>query len=250
MQFSDVGSGFPVVLLHGYCETRSVWENVVSELSSHFRFITPDLPGFGKTPIIDPLTIELVASEVMQLTVQLSIDKCIVIGHSLGGYITLALEDQHPELIRGYGLFHSTAFEDSPEKKKGREQVAKIVNSKGPSVFLNNFYQNLFFQPPAGVIEQLQEEGSTITAKSIASYALAMKDRPDRSHLLRSEKPKLIIAGKEDGAVPYESSMNLFEMAENCDCITLDQSGHMGMFEEPESAVLAVNNFLKRAIEA
>ncbi len=248
MHYYEKGTGFPLLLLHGYCETGSVWKSVEESLSTKYRLIIPDLPGFGKSELISDLTLNDVAASLNNLISELGISEYIVLGHSLGGYIALAMENLYPKSVKGFGLIHSTAFEDSEEKKAGRNQVVKIVSEKGPGLFLQNFYQNLFYRQVEEVISDLRQEGKQIEGESIIAYAKAMRDRPDSSELLKSEKPKLVVAGLKDGAVPIENSRRMKGIANNCDYIELENTGHMGMFEEPEALLSGIDSFLDRAI--
>ncbi|MCR9251137.1 MAG: alpha/beta hydrolase [bacterium] len=248
MHYYEKGTGFPLLLLHGYCETGSVWKNVEESLSTKYRLIIPDLPGFGKSNLISDFNLEDIAVSLNDLISKLGVSEFIVLGHSLGGYIALAMEKLYPKCVKGFGLIHSTAFEDNEEKKAGRNQVVKIVSEKGPGLFLQNFYQNLFYQQIEEVIGDLQQEGKQIKGESIIAYAKAMRDRPDSSDLLKSEKPKLVVAGVKDGAVPIENSRRMKGIANNCDYIELENTGHMGMFEEPEALLSGIESFLDRAI--
>ncbi len=237
------------MLIHGYCESGTVWNEIIDPLSDRCRIIVPDLPGFGKSPLHeDHLTLDEVARQIHQMMTELAIPKYLVMGHSLGGYLTLALERLFGDNITGFGLIHSTAFEDSTAKKAGRDQVIKIVSEKGSSLFLQNFYQNLFHQPKQEIIATLQKEGETIDGRSIIAYARAMRDRPDSTKLLISEKPKLIVAGTMDGAVPIEDSRKMSELANNALYIELSNTGHMGMYEEPELLLKGINSFLDQVL--
>ena len=99
----------------------------------------PDLPGSGQSEIIEDMTMEGLAESVFQLLQQLNVDKCMMIGHSMGGYVTLAFVEKHPELIEGYGLFHSTAFADTEEKKAGRKKTIETIKENGVVAFLKTF---------------------------------------------------------------------------------------------------------------
>ena len=245
MHYFEKGSGFPLLLLHGYCETGTVWNSIIDELASQVRLIIPDLPGFGLSePISDDFSLEDVAQMSHELMQSLGFTEYIVMGHSLGGYVALAIEKLYSSHIRAFGLIHSTAFADSKEKKEGRDQVIKIVSNKGPGLFLQNFYQNLFYQPIKEVVEDLQREGKNIKGDSIISYAQAMKNRPDSTDLMRSDKPKLFIAGVKDGAVSISDSRSIRDLSKNCSYLELENTGHMGMFEEPKLLIKQITDFL------
>ena len=249
MHLTEEGDGFPVVLIHGFCETMSIWDTLTSSLIKNYKVIRIDLPGFGNSSLqATPITLNEIARQVQDTLSKKGIEQYVVIGHSLGGYVTLALEDLFPGSIKAFGLFHSTAFADSDQKKEGRNQAIRVVESKGAGVFLNNFYQNLFHQPLTDIINSLKLENQNTPGESIIAYSEAMRDRPERTHLLKTEKPKFIIAGKHDGAVPYADSQKLFELANNCINVILEESGHMGMIEEAEKSNASIRNFLNKVI--
>lgn len=109
------GTGKVIVLLHGYLESSEVWENISEKLSGKFRIICVDLPGHGLSDIYgDTHTMEFMATVIKELLVSLGIKKAFLIGHSLGGYVTLAFLELFPELLKGYCLFHSQPFPDPP----------------------------------------------------------------------------------------------------------------------------------------
>jgi pimeloyl-ACP methyl ester carboxylesterase len=132
IHFFEKGSGQPLVLFHGFCESGRMWNYFAEELSSHFRVIRPDLPGFGDSPIFgDQTTLEEVAVQMEEWMESNHIHHPIVIGHSLGGYVTLALLELMGNRIKAVGLFHSTAFADDEEKKEMRNRTILFLKKTG-----------------------------------------------------------------------------------------------------------------------
>src|SRR5690606_22072454 len=112
------GAGNTILLVHGFPMTSAIWDNFSPHLASTFRVVTLDLPGFGKSPLLpSPFSLEDVANAVLEKIESLRIARLVAIGHSLGGYVTLAMVARKPELFAGFGLIHSTAKADSEEKK-------------------------------------------------------------------------------------------------------------------------------------
>ena len=123
ISYSVQGKGKPVVLLHGFGEDSSIWDQQVLFLKEHCLLIVPDLPGSGKSDLLklkvepDPISIDDYADCIYSLLQHEAIPFCIMLGHSMGGYITLAFAEKYPLLLEGFGLIHSTAYADSEEKK-------------------------------------------------------------------------------------------------------------------------------------
>ena len=119
IHFTDTRKGRCIVLLHGFLESMEIWNEYVKLLSKRYRVICIDLPGHGKSENIGYVhTMELMADCVKEVLYSLQITKCVMIGHSMGGYVTLAFAEKHERNLRGFALFHSHAAPDSEEKKK------------------------------------------------------------------------------------------------------------------------------------
>src|SRR6478609_4304829 len=111
LSFRRQGSGKCIILLHGFPMNQRVWDDFVPLLSNHYKVITLDLPGFGDSSLPQlPFTIDQVADIVLDWISVEKIHESTIIGHSLGGYVALAMVEKRPELFSGLGLFHSTAL--------------------------------------------------------------------------------------------------------------------------------------------
>ncbi|MEQ8576135.1 MAG: alpha/beta fold hydrolase, partial [Fulvivirga sp.] len=145
--YSEVrGEGNPVILIHGFCETLAIWKPLLNKLVFSHKVITLDLPGFGKSPLPKtPFSIADIAEEVYQWMKENQLLNSVIIGHSLGGYVSLALTEKYPDSIKGFGLFHSTAFADDDEKKHSRNKTIAFVRKRGVKVFADSFVSQLIF---------------------------------------------------------------------------------------------------------
>ena len=250
IHYTSFGHGPVVLLLHGFCEDHNIWNNFSQKLAFYCRFLCPDLPGFGKSdPLEGSYSIDQVATRLVEWLEELDIKEFIPIGHSLGGYVTLALVEHFREKILRYGLFHSTAFADSEEKKKNRLKSIEFIKENGVERFVKLLIPSLFSEKNLDRckdhIQTMVDRAQLLPKETVIAYTHAMKNRPDRSQLLTEEGiSKLFIAGKEDIAVPYEQSARQIEIASNTKIFVLEDVGHMGMFESPKLCIKVIKDFL------
>jgi pimeloyl-ACP methyl ester carboxylesterase len=251
LAYEDTGKGHSVVLLHGFAEDSTVWRHQVALLGEHHRVIAPDWPGSGLSPASPELvSMEFFADLLRALIEQERIERCCVIGHSMGGYAALAFAQAYPGFLTGLGLFHSTAFPDSPEKQQARKRSIAFIRENGAALFLRTATPNLFGdrfkkENPAEV-EDLIERGSSANPEVLVSYYEAMLRRPDRTAVLRSARvPVLMIAGIADNAVPLAESLKQAALAPLTFVHFLEDAAHMGMWEAPETAGKVLSDFLR-----
>ena len=245
------GKGLPVVLLHGYGEDLSLWDNLSPALSSSFRVIALDLPGFGQSDRLPgSFSIDDVAHDVVQfLSEELQVNKFVVLGHSLGGYVALAMAEHYPERIKGFGLVNSTALEDSPEKKQNRVKTADFIRKHKAQFFLENFVPNLFYEENRrqliDEIEFVVAMGRNLDETLLADYMIAMKDRPDRRHLLSKHEHVLLIGGEKDSGITKNNyKIQISALKNSSNAHILENVGHMSMYEAPEKLQTISLNFL------
>lgn len=156
IRFFEKGEGQPLVLIHGFCEIGEMWTDFAASLSEEFRVICPDLPGCGKSPLtLSQNTLEEVAVQLEEWMEENDIIDPIVIGHSLGGYVTLALLELMGNKIKAVGLFHSTAFADDEEKKRMRDRTVIFLKKHGVDKFVTSFVPPLI---PEHKREEFQAE--------------------------------------------------------------------------------------------
>lgn len=244
-----IGEGNPVMLVHGFGEDGTVWSNQVDFLKDKFRIIIPDLPGSGKSELIENSSIEGMAEVLHQIIHEEDIDHCVMIGHSMGGYITLAFAEMYWNHLSAFGLFHSSAYADSKEKITTRQKGIEFINEQGAFAFLKTATPNLFSPltkaENPGLIDKQINSLDNFSPAALVSYYEAMINRPDRTAiLLQTTVPVLFIIGKYDNAVPPEDSLQQCHLPEKSYIHMLNRSGHMGMLEEPQQSNQILEKFL------
>lgn len=254
VSYSVSGAGIPVCMLHGFGEDASVWNEQTNFLKEHCKLIVPDLPGSGKSFFIDENngdTIEEYASVIFSLLEHEKINACIMLGHSMGGYITLAFAEKYASLLKGFGFIHSTAFADSDEKKQNRLKGIGMMEEYGGYAFLKTTTPNLFAgkfkKENPERIEQLIEKGKEFKTKALQQYYKAMMNRTDRTLVLKnSEVPVLFVLGTEDVAAPLNDVLKQTHLPKISFIHVLEDTGHMGMWENTDK----VNNAMLEFISA
>lgn len=249
--YTENGSGNPVILLHGFCESKEMWEFFQTNLSSKYRVLCPDLPGFGGSslPAGEIVSIDSVSEVISRWVKDLQLVNPVVIGHSLGGYVTLGLVDKLGEDMSGIGLFHSTALADNEEKVGVRNRTVNFLKKFGTEPFVNSFFPNLFPEKKQEevkeIIEKLLSQARSIAPETVIAYTEAMRDRPDQRHVLEKfQGSKFFIAGEFDTAVPLENSRKHSNMVTQY--LELKETGHMGMFEKPNETLVFIDQFLRK----
>ncbi|MDE5963496.1 MAG: alpha/beta hydrolase, partial [Alistipes sp.] len=259
-----------VVLLHGYLESLLVWDEFiktllnkaersergaeataeisvpVEKMTSHpLRIITLDLPGHGISVVNGEVhTMEYLADTVADGIRALGVEHCTVVGHSMGGYVALALCERHPELLDGLVLLSSTPNADTPEKQENRRREIELVRSGRKELLAR-------VAPGAGFaeenrnrmrdeIEDLTEQVFVTEDEGIVALLNGMIARKDRNELLRATTvPVLFILGRKDDYIPAEAAERMVAEHPEAQVVWLEHSGHMGFLEEPEATAEA-----------
>ncbi|WP_040952236.1 alpha/beta fold hydrolase [Gorillibacterium massiliense] len=262
--YVDEGSGAPVVLLHGFCGSSAYWEEVIPLLAGKFRVIAPDLRGHGDssapTPAAgdtareaeaggaaqDAYPMEAFALDVRELLDVLAIDKAILLGHSLGGYVTLAFAEAYPERLAAFGLIHSTAYPDTEEGKINRIAGIRTIREQGISVFVEGLVPKLFapdhLNSMPDKVQRALAIGRGTDPGAAAATQEGMRRRPDRNAVLQdAQVPVLLVSGGQDKIVPTEKTFSV--EGDGVTCTLLVSSGHMSMYEAPEQLAEAIKAF-------
>lgn len=248
ISYSDTGKGTAIVLLHGFLENQTMWQDIVPELSKKYRIITIDLLGHGNTECMGYIhSMEDNADMVHEVLSELRIRKAILVGHSMGGYVALAYAELYPETLKGLVLLNSTSRADSEERKINRSRAIKVVK-KDYTTFIRISISNLFSEDNR---ERLSSEIQKVTAEAlktplqgIVASLEGMKIRKDREVLLHfAPYPKLLVLGKKDPVLNYEDNR---EQIENTNMqLTTFPDGHMSHIENKDELLKVLLQFFK-----
>ena len=244
------GNGKTIILIHGFGEDGEIWNNQVEFLKERYRVIIPDLPGSGKSALINDMSIEGMAEVIKELLAIEEIQDGVTFGHSMGGYITLALAEKYPETLPAFGLVHSSAYPDSEEKKATRLKSIEFMKNNGGYKFLKTSIPGLFSSEwsmkNGQITGALIERGKAFTTEALIHYYQAMYNRPDRTTVLKNFKgPILFISGIYDIAAPFNESLQQCYLPQCSHIHILRNCAHMGMLEDPQKVNQAIDSFLQ-----
>lgn len=245
------GSKPTIVLLHGYLESLDVWDEFAKLLNPSLRVIAPDLPGHGVSEVKgDVHTMEFLADVVKGALDVLGVGKCIVAGHSMGGYAALAFLRKYPEMLDGLILFHSFTGADSADSLANRQREIGVVLS-GKKDLLAGTVEKGFAAGNrrrfASVIEELRDQAILTEDEGVVALLRGMSERPDSNDMLRASKvPQMFIMGRGDDYITADVAGDMIERNPQAEVVWLENSGHMGFVEEPEKAAEAIIDFCLR----
>jgi pimeloyl-ACP methyl ester carboxylesterase len=246
--FRQRGQGTPLIFIHGFPLHQGVWDDFADRFSHKYKVLTLDLPGFGKSPLLPAsFSIGQVADQVLQLIEREKLEHSALIGHSLGGYVALAMIEKRPDLFSALVLFHSTALADTPEKKESRNKVVDFVSKNGALTFTTGFIAPLFANPGHPAIDSVRTLAGHSSAEAVLGYTKAMRDRPDQTKTLKNfKKPTLFLVGNKDPGIPLASVAAQAALCQYPEIHILQDVGHMGMFEKAVDAARKIEGFLPK----
>lgn len=245
--YEILGKGEPLILLHGFLEHSGMWKSIANTLKRDYQLVLIDLPGHGKSGSFGQIhTMEDMADSVLDVLAKLNIKKANFVGHSMGGYVLLALAERSPEIIDKLILLNSTPFPDSTERLANRKQALKLLSTV-PDKFISMAITNLFAannrQRLARQIEQLKKEALAMDLNGITAAIKGMMQRPDRSSLLTALKTKCGIIASEEDALISATAISQIAKA-NMNKFQLLPGGHMSTFEHPKLSLAAIKKML------
>lgn len=254
LAYTVKGSGEAVLWLHGLTLDSNIWEGFTDGSTEKYKHVLVDLPGTGKSAnVAVPTTIEGFAEAVKTVLDAEGVDKATVIGHSMGGYIALALIDLYPGLVTRLCLFHSQPFADDATKKADRKKLMTFIGKNGTEPWMKEFYPGLFAegnrQKLSSTIKLLIERGIQLKQTAVINTIEALKDRPDRAKVLENfTGPVLFIVGVEDASIAKNNSLAQLDIPDLSFVEMLDNVAHMGIFEAPKATKDAIYELLQYPI--
>lgn len=239
--YDDKGKGLPVLLLHGFPLSRKMWQPQVDALTKGgYRVITPDLPGFGESsPLSGPASMTAYADAVIGLLDRLGIEKAVIGGMSMGGYVLLNLVERYPQRLLGALYLVTRATADDAAGRVRRGDLAGAVRDGDRDVVPNTFEKLLFAaetpQKRPELIAEVRQWMATAEPEGVAGGLLAMRDRRDYlAQLPTFRMPALVIGAAEDVAVPPAHAEVMAAGLPEAELHIIPAAGHMVNLEQAE----------------
>ncbi len=249
--FEEKGRGYPVVLLHAFPLDSEMWSPQMSLASRNFRFVCPDLPGFGKSALLDENSLESMAQEVLQILNFLQIEKAAIGGLSMGGYLTFNLYRIAPERFSAILLFDTSPLADTEEKRNLRFELIREVKQNGSTALVEKMLPNLISEYTKNknqfLVEWLKEKFSKANLEGVVRALEAMAYRKDHSYMLKNiSLPTLLIFGEHDNVTNLEIAEKMHSEIPNAELHKIPEAGHYSSLENPK----AFNSVLKAFLES
>jgi 3-oxoadipate enol-lactonase len=250
LNYEDTGDGTQLVLLHGFPFDHMIWQAQLDGLSDTARILTPDLPGFGASaPLDNEPSMDAYADAVASWAEQIGLERFVLAGHSMGGYITFAFVRRHPEMLSGLVLVSTRPGADSDVARENRLKQASEVKQRGPQVIVDAMLPKLLApeHDPAleDAVRQLTLRQSN---EGIIAALRAMAARPDSTSTLEDIiVPTLVIAGSEDAIIPPTEGESMAGHIRGAGLVEVKRTGHLPMMEAPADFNQALREFLMAA---
>ncbi|MGI8698778.1 MAG: alpha/beta fold hydrolase [Mycobacteriales bacterium] len=253
LRCDDVGTGLPVVLLHAFPLSAAMWSAQREALSADYRVLTPDQRGFGGSPLgDDEPSLDAVADDVAALLDVKAIDRAVVGGLSMGGYVAMAFARRHPERLAGLVLADTKASADAQPARDKRERIARAVLAAGnAAVLLEEVLPTLLGDTSERerpeVVAAVRQMVTDAPAPAVAWAQRAMAARPESLASLRSVGvPTLVVVGAQDRLSPPEEAQQIVDVVPGAELRQIAAAGHLCAVETPAEFTRAVGDFLTR----
>jgi len=248
--YDDAGSGRPVVLIHGFPLSRRMWRPQLSALQEHFRVIAPDLRGHGESTVPPgPYSMDAMAGDIAALLDRLSVQRAVLVGLSMGGYVSLAFCRLWPQRVSALVLADTKAVPDTPEGKQARDSMISLVQEKGMEAIEEVMLPRLLAPATLRTKPDVAAEVSAMIRGTHPEGAIGalqgMRDRPDSTEVLRSLTcPVLCICGEEDVLSPPSAAQEMAALARSGRVEVVPSAGHLPNLENPNAFNSALLAFL------
>ncbi|MEP6887420.1 MAG: alpha/beta fold hydrolase [Nitrospirales bacterium] len=251
LEYTDEGTGTPIVLLHAFPLNRTMWEPQINPFSAGFRTIAIDLRGHGgSSQGLTPHTLEDLATDIKHLLDHLHIEEAIFVGLSMGGYILMAFYRLYPDRVKGLVLADTRAQADTPDGRAGRFEMIRTAETQGANAIADIMMPRLLsahtIKTDHELVGQVRRMILHNPVETIVADLRAMAERPDSVRLLaKIARPTLLLVGELDQGTPPSDARLMAERIPDAHLAVLPDAAHLSNLEAPEAFNQSVLSFLK-----
>lgn len=251
--YSDHGIGLPVIFLHAFPLNRTMWDGEIAALldEQRYRLVSLDWRGFGESDAAGEITtMDVLAGDVVALMDHLGIEKAVLCGLSMGGYVAFACWRQYAQRVGGLILADTRPAADTPERQAHRENVARIAETQGTTAIadlqLPRLISEYTRQHDPQVETRVRQMINAATSPGIAAASRGMARRADSSDLLAGVScPTLVITGQQDAIILPSEAQAYAERIPGEQFVTIPNAGHLSNLEQPDIFLAAISGFLR-----
>jgi 3-oxoadipate enol-lactonase len=250
VRYLEAGAGWPVLLIHAFPLHAEMWRPQLERVPEGWRFIAPYIQGFGPDPSTpDAFTLDDVAADLAAFMDHLKIDRAVIGGLSMGGYIALAFARISPNRCDGLILADTKAEADTPEGREGRRKTIELARAQGSGAVAEQMLPKLLSaatrERDPETVSWIRRMAESTSAESLAAALDAMMRRPDSTpSLSRISCPVLILVGAHDEITPEAGARAMEKHIQRCRVVVLPEAGHLSNIESPDTFSRAVADFL------
>jgi len=247
--FDDVGSGLPVVFLHAFPLNRTMWEPQIGALVAECRCIAIDFRGFGASKLCPPFTVDRYSDDVAAVLDSLQIERAVVVGLSMGGYVAFAMWRRHRARIRALVLCDTRASADNEETAERRRALIDTARTQGATAVANAQISGLMGKSSRDkrpdIYDAMHRMMAQTPVEGIVGGLYALLGRPDSTPTLETiDVPTLVVVGDEDVITPPKEARRLAEGIAGSRLEVLHGAGHLSNVERPAAFNTVVSEFL------
>ena len=255
LAWREAGAGWPVVLLHAFPLSSRMWDPQLARVPGGYRFIAPDLRGFGRSDLArpgsmpSPMSVDAYARDVGALMDGLELDSAVVVGLSLGGYVAFAMYRQLSARFAGLVLADTRAEADTPQGRDGRLHLRRDLRAQGPPAVADQMIPALLSERARGdqadLVADVRAMIEENDAAGIDAGISALMDRPDSTPDLPAIAcATLILVGERDTVTPRHSAEGMQSAIPRATLVVVPGAGHLSNLEQPDVFSTAVADFL------
>jgi len=249
--YDDGGTGLPVLFVHGFPHDRSLWTPQLQGLTVQARCLPIDLRGFGETTVAPPYSMDQYADDIVGLMDVLHVDRAVIAGLSMGGYIAFALWRRHAHRVRGLILANTRADADVDEARERRRNLMTVARDHGSVAVADAVLPGMLGKTTRArrpeITNAIHRMISSAPVDGVVGALEAMLNRPDSTPTLSTiDVPTLVVAGDEDTIIPLEQAQVMYAGIRGSTLEVITAAGHLSNLERPAAFNHVVSEFLAR----